>query len=316
MVALKSKYPEGTRWTNDNTYTWNGGIYSGGGGCAGFAFMLSDAAFGKLPARMLKSFNYSDVRTGDILRLNNDTHSVIVLEVHDDHVIVAEGNYNNSVHWGRSIPKSTVTSATYLMTRYPEDGSAVTQQTPETPTTPATTNKTNPFTDVPDNAYYKDAVLWALENGITTGVTATEFRPGTTCTRGQVVTFLWRAKGCPEPKTKTNPFTDVSSTSAFYKAILWAYENDITSGTTATTFNPGGTCTGGHVVTFLWRADGKPSASGSSAIASANPGKYFTDAVAWADSAGLLSGAGGTFSPSAQSPRANIVTYLYRDLAN
>ena len=177
------------------------------------------------------------------------------------------------------------------------------------PTQPA-----NPFTDISEGAYYYDAVLWALENGITTGVTETEFRPSATCTRGQVVTFLWRAKGSPEPKTQTNPFTDVSPSSPFYKAILWAYENNITAGQTAGTFNPGGNCTSGHVVTFLWRANGKPSASGSSTLAAANPGKYYTDAIAWADAAGLLSGMGGDFVPGSSSPRADIVTYLYRDM--
>ena len=177
------------------------------------------------------------------------------------------------------------------------------------PTQPA-----NPFTDISEGAYYYDAVLWALENGITTGVTETEFRPSATCTRGQVVTFLWRAKGSPEPKTQTNPFTDVSPSSPFYKAILWAYENNITAGQTAGTFNPGGNCTSGHVVTFLWRAHGKPSASGSSTLAAANPGKYYTDAIAWADAAGLLSGMGGDFVPGSRSPRADIVTYLYRDM--
>ncbi|MCI9375678.1 MAG: S-layer homology domain-containing protein, partial [Oscillibacter sp.] len=197
----------------------------------------------------------------------------------------------------------------------PSKPSTSTQPGTTAPNKPATPSagKTNPFTDVPDNAYYKDAVLWALENGVTTGVTATEFRPNAACTRGQVVTFLWRAKGCPEPKTKTNPFTDVSSSSAFYKAILWAAENNITTGTTSSTFNPGGTCTSGHVVTFLWRANGKPAASGSSSLASANPGKYYTNAVAWADTNGLLNGT--AFVPGSQSPRADIVTYLYRDIA-
>lgn len=185
------------------------------------------------------------------------------------------------------------------------------------PAAPANTSgKSNPFTDVPENAYYKDAVLWALEKGVTTGVTATEFRPAAACTRGQVVTFLWRAKGSPEPRTKTNPFQDVSSSSPFYKAILWAQENGITSGTTATTFHPGGTCTSGHVVTFLWRANGEPAASGTSSLASANPGRYYTDAVAWADAAGLLEGTGSSFVPSNQSPRADIVTYLYRDMGD
>lgn len=173
----------------------------------------------------------------------------------------------------------------------------------------------NPFTDVPAGSYYHDAVLWALDKGVTTGVTANQFQPNATCTRGQVVTFLWRAKGSPEPKTKSNPFTDVSASSPFYKAILWAQENGITTGTTATTFNPGGTCTSGHVVTFLWRAEGQPKASGSSALANTYSGQYYTDAVAWADNSGLLSGVGGAFVPGQRSPRANIVTYLYRNLA-
>ena len=172
---------------------------------------------------------------------------------------------------------------------------------------------TNPFTDVPADAYYHDAVLWALRAGVTTGVSATTFAPMATCTRGQVVTFLWRAFGKPEPQTTENPFTDVSETSAFYKAILWAYENGITSGVTADTFNPGGTCSSGHVVTFLWRANGKPAATGDSMLAAAYPDRYFTDALAWADSAGLLSGTGSALVPADNSPRADIVTYLYRN---
>ncbi|MCH5353213.1 MAG: S-layer homology domain-containing protein [Acutalibacter sp.] len=120
MIALKDEYYEGRPWTNDNFYYWKGGIFSGGGGCAGFAFLLSDAAFGSLPARMIKPVSLKDVRVGDILRINNDTHSVIVLEVHDDHVIIAEGNYNYSIHWGRKLTKSEVESATYMMTRYPQ----------------------------------------------------------------------------------------------------------------------------------------------------------------------------------------------------
>lgn len=185
-----------------------------------------------------------------------------------------------------------------------------TEATEAAPAQPA-----NPFTDVANDAYYYDAVLWALENKITTGVTATEFQPTATCTRGQVATFLWRAKGCPEPQTTVNPFTDVAASSPFYKAILWAYENGITTGATDTTFNPSGTCSSAHVVTFLWRAEGKPAASGDSALAAANPGAYYTDAVAWADSSDLLSGTGSAFAPNAKSPRADIVTYLYRNLA-
>ena len=173
----------------------------------------------------------------------------------------------------------------------------------------------NPFTDVPAGTYYHDAVLWALENSITTGVTATQFQPDTTCNRGQVVTFLWRAKGCPEPKTAENPFRDVSASSPFYKAILWALENGITEGSTARKFDPRGICTSAHVVTFLWRANGKPGPSGNSALANEYPDQYYTDAVAWADTNGLLTGTGAPFVPGRHSPRADIVTYLYRDAA-
>lgn len=119
LIALKEVLPEGLPWTNDNYVAWSGGIYSGGFGCAGFAFALSDAAFGDAPARMHE--NYDNIRVGDILRINNDTHSVIVLEVRESSVVVAEGNYNNSVHWGRELPKSSLPGeGNYIMTRYPD----------------------------------------------------------------------------------------------------------------------------------------------------------------------------------------------------
>ena len=104
MVAQKAVFPEGMHWDNSNFYAWHGGIYSGGYGCAGFAFALSDAAFGNAPARM--HYDPGAVKVGDIVRMNNDTHSVIVLEVNSDHVIIAEGNYNSSIHWGRKISKA------------------------------------------------------------------------------------------------------------------------------------------------------------------------------------------------------------------
>lgn len=107
------------KWNNDDYYGWRGGIYSGGYGCAGFAFMLSDEAFGYLPARMHK--NFSEIRVGDIVRMNNDGHSVIVLEVNGSGAVVAEGNLNNSVYWGRQISFSEILSTgTYVMTRYPD----------------------------------------------------------------------------------------------------------------------------------------------------------------------------------------------------
>lgn len=117
LMAQKAIYPEGMSWTNANFVRWKGGIYSGGYGCAGFAFALSDAAFGNAPALLHR--DYSNIKVGDILRVDNDTHSVIVLEVRQNSVIVAEGNYNNSVHWGREIAISNLQgSGNYIMTRY------------------------------------------------------------------------------------------------------------------------------------------------------------------------------------------------------
>ena len=120
MIAMKEDFPEGMHWTNNNYYEWYGGIFSGGYGCAGFAFLLSDAAFGKLPAKWIDEINYEDLRVGDILRVNGDTHSVIILEIEADGITIAEGNYNSSIHWGRWMPKATVEQSDYVLTRWPE----------------------------------------------------------------------------------------------------------------------------------------------------------------------------------------------------
>ena len=117
MIAKKADFPEGMHWTNDDFYKWNGGVFSGGFGCAGFAFLLSDAAFGTLPSQMV-DVDYETLRTGDILRINNDSHSVIVLQVFSDHVVVAEGNYNSSIHWGRTLSRSQVEASDYVLTRW------------------------------------------------------------------------------------------------------------------------------------------------------------------------------------------------------
>ncbi|MDE7323729.1 MAG: LPS export ABC transporter periplasmic protein LptC [Lachnospiraceae bacterium] len=117
IIAQKAVFPEGMHWTNDNYYGWKGGTYTGGFGCAGFAFAVSDAAFGNTRAQIHK--DYTNIRVGDILRVDNDTHSVIVLEVKENSVIVAEGNYNAAIHWGREIPISQLIDPhSYIMTRY------------------------------------------------------------------------------------------------------------------------------------------------------------------------------------------------------
>ncbi|MFR3920688.1 MAG: S-layer homology domain-containing protein [Dysosmobacter welbionis] len=120
-----------------------------------------------------------------------------------------------------------------------------------------------PFTDVDSGAYYYDAVRWAVEQGVASGVTGTAFAPGRGCTRAQLVTFLWRANGSPEPSEKENPFTDVSPDSYYYKAVLWAVEQGITSGVTKTAFAPDRVCTRAQAAVLLWRAEGSPAASGT-----------------------------------------------------
>ena len=169
----------------------------------------------------------------------------------------------------------------------------------------------NFFVDVPAGAYYYDAVLWAAENGITGGVDDTHFAPDASCTRGQMVTFLWRAAGSPKV-SGSNPFSDVSADAYYYDAVLWAVEKGITSGTSATTFAPDATVTRGQTVTFLYRAAGSPAASGSG-FSDVSSDAYYADAVAWAVQQNITTGTGnGQFSPDADCTRAQIVTFLYR----
>ena len=155
-----------------------------------------------------------------------------------------------------------------------------------------------------------------MDEGITGGINATTFAPNSGCTRGQVVTFLWRAAGEPEPSTTVNPFTDVSADAYNYKAILWAYENGITGGTTATTFAPNATCTRAQIVTFLYRADGAQTVAGGNAFTDVPADAYYADAVNWAVAEGITGGTTATtFAPNATCTRAQVVTFLYRDMA-
>ena len=175
----------------------------------------------------------------------------------------------------------------------------------------------NPFGDVSESSYYYDPVLWAVQKGITNGTTPTTFSPYDPCTRGQIVTFLWRAFGSPEPEKDENPFTDVPENMYYYKAILWAVEQGITTGTSATTFSPEDTCTRGQVATFLWRACGKPEPQGSENPFTDVPETvYYYEPILWAVENGITNGTGnGKFSPEDSCTRGQIVTFLYRALA-
>ena len=174
-------------------------------------------------------------------------------------------------------------------------------------------NTENPFSDVPADSFYYAPVLWAVENGITNGMTDTAFAPDATCTRGQVVTFLWRAAGSPAPKSAVNPFTDVKPEDFYYKAVLWAVENGITTGTSSTTFSPYDSCTRGQVATFLHRAQGRPASSGKNIFTDLISGAYYYEAVLWAVENDITNGMGdGIFAPDTSCTRGQIVTFLYR----
>ena len=170
----------------------------------------------------------------------------------------------------------------------------------------------NPFIDVPAGSYYEDAVVWAVEKGITSGTSAVTFDPNGICTRAQAVTFLWRAAGSPAPKSM-NSFADVPADAYYAKAVAWAVENGITSGTGGGKFSPDATCTRAQIVTFLYRAAGSPAVSGGSVFSDVKAGAYYADAVTWAASKGITGGIGnGLFGSDNNCTRAQVVTFLYR----
>ena len=175
-----------------------------------------------------------------------------------------------------------------------------------------------PFLDLPDqNHWAYDAIIWAYTHDpqITSGTSATTFSPNATVTRAEAVTFLWAAAGKPSPKSTNNPFTDVSSSAYYYKSVLWAAENKITAGTTATTFSPSDTVTVGQMLTFLWVFAGRPTISQSyPPFEDVNPGDYYYKAVMWAHYGGILvgnEGSGLNLLPGTGCTRAYVVTYLY-----
>ena len=171
----------------------------------------------------------------------------------------------------------------------------------------------NPFTDVPAGSYYEDAVIWAVDKGITTGTSATTFNPNSICTRAQAVTFLWRAAGSPAAKSSAMPFADVKAGSYYETAVLWAVENGITKGTSDTMFSPDATCTRAQIVTFLWRSQKSPAAGTANPFTDVKASAYYADAVLWAVKHNITVGTTfSIFSPDEECTRAQIVTFLYR----
>ena len=172
------------------------------------------------------------------------------------------------------------------------------------------------FNDVKTDEYFATPILWAVNNGITNGMGDNKFEPNTNCTRGQIVTFLWRMAGQPEPASTSNPFTDVDVNAYYGKAVLWAVENGITTGMTKTTFEPNRTCTRGQTVTFIWRADGEPNAETSTSFTDVDTNAYYGKAVLWAVDNEVTNGMGDNkFAPETTCTRGHIVTFLYRAFA-
>ena len=238
-------------------------------------------------------------------------------------VFVTAGNEDAS-RWGaRSVPVSAGTATVkvdggraYTVKLVP----AATLPTPSPTVKPCDGGASCPsrgFVDVDHGAtgWYHLAVDWAVTGGVTNGVDASHFGPNASCTRGQMVTFLWRAKGSPEPTRTTNPFVDVASDQYYYKPVLWAVENGITNGIDAKHFGPDNTVTRGQTVTFLWRMEGKPAPRGASGFGDVSASEYYAAPVAWAVENGITNGIDAThFAPENHCTRAQIVTFLWRDL--
>ena len=176
----------------------------------------------------------------------------------------------------------------------------------------------NPFVDVKHGDYYYDAVQWAVGKKITSGTSATTFTPDGICTRAQTVTFLWRSQGSPKAAGAENPFTDVSKDAYYYDAVLWAVEQGITNGTSATTFSPDATVTRGQTAAFLWRVAKQPQADQTAnPFADVTQDAYYYNAVLWAVAKEITNGTSSTtFSPDQGCTRAQIVTFLWRTNSN
>ena len=208
----------------------------------------------------------------------------------------------------------TVDSNMNIIADYSWTGGTVNPGKPSQPSQPSEpTTPGSKFVDVKKDDFFFDAVNWAVDNGITTGTSATTFSPNGNCTRAQAVTFLWRAKGSPAPTATTTAFTDIVPGSFYYDAVLWAVENGITNGTSATTFSPDATCTRGQIVTFLHRSLNQPAAGTNNPFTDVAADAFYANAVLWAVANNVTNGTSATtFSPDATCTRGQIVTFLYR----
>ncbi len=323
IVAMKSQYPEGKTWTNGSYYSWKGGSY-GAGGCMGFAFLMSDAAFGSLPARDIypssgNPITISALRVGDILRLPG--HSVVVLEKHADHIIVTEGNYQRKVHWGRKITAAQVKKANYYTTRYPvgytEPKAAPSAPAVKEPEKVAVTvnGVTYQIVDIASH-WAREHIKACLTSSLlsTTGdASYAYFMPDKSATRAQVVTALFRAKGSPKPAYSSS-FADVPEDSYYASAVSWASQNGIVTGVSDTTFAPDAEVTREQLAVIMYRfAGGKEAEGDLSAYADrGNVSPFAETAVLWAVKNNIISGKNGLLLPQGKTTRAEFATMIVR----
>lgn len=318
IMAMQTAYPDGMAWTNQSptpAYLWvfPGSLWSMGG-CAAFAAIIQDAVFGPINSvpptwqRINGTCNTKEVHEspvqykwenlwpGDIIRF--PSHAVIVVEKHSDHVVIAEGNYLGTIKWGRTLSRAGIeNTAKYVLTRYSKS------------------ERLMPYIDLPERTHWSwTAVSWSILRGYTDPITPMEFKPKNECTRGEMITFIWKAFGSPEPECASTPFTDVPKTASYHKAVYWAYEHGITAGTSKTAFSPETITTRAHAITFLWRAAGNPEASiGRCPFCDVQNSKYYYPALLWAYENRITSGTSSTtFSPDSTCTRAEAIAFLYR----
>ena len=311
LLALQEEYPDGMPWTNESptpAYVWRfKGTLVCMGGCAAFGAILQDRVFGSIAdvpvtwqrikenyktggiSECAVPYSWENLWPGDILQFPG--HVVIVVEKFEDHITIAEGNFNGQIRWGRTISKNGVNSANYVLTRY---------------------RKTEPL--MPERGHWSyTPVTWALMENVAAPISATRFAPKASCTRADMISFLWAASGRPEPEPQEMPFKDVPASAPYYKAVLWALQQHITSGTSAASFSPTALCSRAHALTFLWRAAGSPKPDGIDETFDDVPSsKYYFSTVAWALQQHITSGTSAhNFSPRRTISRAEALAFLY-----
>lgn len=328
IVALQSVYPEGTICTNSTPefhvcVHWPGVLMSAQG-CWGFAVLfvskLYDLDLSKsLPVTYLEinktmpnsypKTSYSSAREslqiGDILAQVNPGHAMVVIDMDDTGVTIGEGNYSGRVHYGRHLSYEAIDQhLAYVFRIMPTETSS--------PSCPCFNFKDMPAEGSPEH----EAIDWAYthEPALTAGTSSITFSPDQIVTRAQALTFLWRAAGMPEPKTNSCRFLDVKPDAYYYKAVLWAMENGITSGTSHNMFSPKKTCSRAEILMFLYAALGRPACGDENPFSDVESGKWYAAAASWAWANDIETGENGMFSPHIACTRASTILYIYRAL--